>query len=82
MAKVKVELNRSAVRELLLSDEMMNICHESAMQVQQIAGEGYEITKYTGKNRVNVSVIATSNEAIQDNLNNNTLLKAVGKGNG
>lgn len=79
MTKLKVVLNTSGVRELLQSSEMMSICEEHAMAIQQQAGDGYEVSKYKGKNRVNVSVKAITNEAIQDNLDNNTLLKAVGK---
>ena len=80
MSKLKVELNRAGVRELLQSEEMMEVCEEYASEVMQRVGSGYELSKHTGKNRVNVSVQAATIEAIQDNLDNNTLLKAIGSG--
>lgn len=75
--KVKIELNRAAVRELLRSSEMQSICKELADGIAGRVGSGYEVTTHTGKNRVNASVNATSYEAKRDNMKNNTLLKAV-----
>lgn len=79
MAKFHVELNSDGVRELLQSSEMTDICRSLAEGIAGRAGAGYEVTTYRGKNRVNASVHAATNEATQDNLKNNTLLKAVGK---
>lgn len=75
--KVQVELNSDGVRELLRSPEMAEVCREHAERIAGKAGSGYEVTTYTGKNRVNASVHAVTEEAISDNLKNNTLLKAV-----
>ena len=58
----------------------MNICAEYASGVQARAGDGYIVTTYVGKNRVNASVMADTYEARQDNYENNTLLKALGGG--
>lgn len=77
MSKMKFKLNRAGVRELLKSGEMMGICQEHASQIAARAGEGYETSTYTGVNRVNASVKASTPEAVRDNLENNTLLKAV-----
>jgi len=77
MSKVKFELNRAGVRELLRSQEAMNVCRTYASAVSNRAGEGYEVTTYTGKNRVNASVHAASYEARKDNYENNTLLKSI-----
>jgi hypothetical protein len=83
MSKVKIELNREGVRELLCSAEMGEICMEQATAVAGRAGEGFAISgPYTGRNRVNVSVGAVTEEAYQDCLENNTLLKALGGGHG
>ena len=73
----EVELNSEGVRELLRSSEMMAICRSHAQAIANRAGSGYEVTTYTGKNRVNASVHAATEEAYKDNLENNTLLKAV-----
>lgn len=77
MAKVRVELNREGVRELLRSPEMAAVCKSHADRIAGRAGSGYEVTTYTGKNRVNASVHVATDEAYRDNLKNNTLLKAV-----
>ena len=77
MAKVKFELNRSGVRELLKSKEMMDICSEYAQSALSRLGDGYEMSTHTGTNRVNAEVKAESFAAKRDNLKNNSILKAV-----
>lgn len=78
MANVKFELNREGVKELLQSPEMMAICKEYADNAIASLGDGYEVSTYTGKSRVNASVIATTYKARKENSENNTILKAVG----
>ena len=78
MSKVKFELDRAGVRELLRSPEAASVCRSYAENVKGRAGEGYEVTTYTGRNRANASVHAETYEARKDNYNNNTLLKALG----
>lgn len=77
MAKFHIELNREGVRELLQSAEMMQICQSHAQAIANRAGNGYAVTTYTGRTRVNASVAVVTEEAMRDNLKNNTLLKAV-----
>ena len=78
MAKVKFKLNSKGVRELLQSQEMLNVCQKHANAIQSRAGDGYEVSTYSpGKTRVNARVSASSTKAVKDNLENNTLLKAV-----
>lgn len=78
MSKVKFELDRAGVRELLRSPEAASVCRSYAENVKGRAGEGYEVTTYTGRNRANASVHAETYEARKDNYDNNTLLKALG----
>jgi hypothetical protein len=78
MSKVKFELNRAGVRELLRSQEALNVCRTHADAVRNRAGEGYEVSTYVGANRANASVYAATYEARRDNYENNTLLKARG----
>lgn len=78
MSKVKFELNSAGVRELLKSQQMLDICRGYAEQIRDRAGAGYEVSTYVGKNRVNASVYADTYEARLDNYENNTLLKARG----
>ena len=78
MAKVKIKLNRKAVRDQLLkSDAMANICKAQAEAMAARCGNGYAADVHVGKNRVNASVYPATKEAARDNLNNNTILKAV-----
>lgn len=77
-SKTTFELNYEGVRELLRSDEMKELLTDLAEGIQKRAGDGYEVSPYTGKTRVNVSVGTATFEAMQDNLDNNTLLKALG----
>lgn len=77
MAKVRVELNREGVRELLRSQEMMNICSEYANNALNKLGDGYEVTTHTGSNRVNAEVAAVTYAAKSENLKTNSIVKAV-----
>lgn len=78
MAKFKFELNRDGVRELMQSNEMKAICEEYANSALNSLGDGYEVSTYTGKSRVNASVIAVTYAARKENSQNNSILKAVG----
>lgn len=77
MSSVRIELNSDGVRELLKSQEIRNICEGFASKAVGRLGEGYSSTIYTGKNRANASVYAESVEAKRENLENNTILKAI-----
>jgi hypothetical protein len=77
MAKVKFELNKEGVRELLRSKEMMDACTEYANNALAKLGDGYEVTTHTGANRVNAEVAAVTNAARSENLRDNTIIKAV-----
>ena len=75
--KIEIVLVSEGVQALLKSPEMMAQCKQLAQGIASRAGEGYQVTTYTGKTRVNASVIAATNAAKRDNMKNNTLLKAV-----
>lgn len=78
MAKLKVVLNKKKVKEVLQSQEMMQICQEHANATAEAAGSvGYEVTTHVGKTRVNASVHANTKESIIDNYRNNTLIKSL-----
>lgn len=76
--RIKVELNSEGVRQLLKSQEMMDVCASLADRAAGTLGEGYETSTYVGTNRVNVSITAATYKARRDNLQNNSLLKAIG----
>ena len=73
----KLVLLSDGIKAMLTSSEMMSVCRSHAESINASMGAGYEVSEYYGANRVNVSVHAVSEEAKQDNLDNNSLLKAV-----
>lgn len=75
MSDFKFVLNREGVRELMQSQEMQDVLVDFASQVAEIAGDGYDV--YIGINRANVSVRTATEEAMADNLDHNTLEKAI-----
>ncbi|MFV0414498.1 MAG: hypothetical protein ACK5L3_14770 [Oscillospiraceae bacterium] len=77
MSKAKIKLNSAGVRELLKSAEMQAISVEHAAAILNRCGDGYETNTFKGKNRVNSMVFASTHKAKEDNLQNNTILKAI-----
>ena len=75
----KVVLNRSGVRtDLLQSQATADFCEKVASNIVAGLPDGYAVEKvYTGRNRINVGIKAETYDAYRDNLENNTLLKAV-----
>lgn len=78
MSKLKIVLNRNAVRNMLKSTEMMDICVKHAQKARSRLGAGYEVNTHVGKNRVNAAVEAVSHQAKKENMENNSILKALG----
>lgn len=74
----KFQLNRSGVGQLLKSEMVVGALIANADKVKNRAGSDYDVYRH-GKTRANVSVRTTTDEAYQDNLQNNTLLKALNK---
>ena len=70
MSRVKIELNRAGVRELMQSSEMQAILNEHASKIAQEA----ETETYVAQTRAVVKVCGDDG--------NNDLLKAVGKHGG
>lgn len=77
MTKNGFELNRQGVADLMKSAEMQKILTRHAKDIRTRAGDGYEQDIFVGKNRANAMVSAVTTKAKKDNLENNTLLKAV-----
>lgn len=74
--KIKVVLNKAEVRNRLLkSKAMADYIGDLADRISGRCGSGYETSTHYGVNRVNVSVVAGTNEAVKDNLKNNTILR-------
>lgn len=77
MSKVRIELNRAGVRELLRSQEMQTMLAEEANSRAAGLGPGYSVSVRVGKNRANARISAETEGAAEDNLDNNTLLRAI-----
>lgn len=77
MTQIKFERNEDGVAALMQSPEMMAACEHYAKSAVARLGDGYEVTTYTGVHRVNASIIATTQEAMQEQLDSNTMLKAL-----
>ena len=77
MAKNTFKLNYKGVGELLKSEPMQKILSDYATNIKNRCGDGYEQDIYIGKSRANAMVTATTFQARKDNMDNNTLLKAV-----
>lgn len=79
MAKVKIELNSSGIRQLLKSEEMEQMLKQQAEQVRARCGSGYSTDLYQASSRVIAGVFAETAEAAKQNSRENTLLKALGR---
>lgn len=79
MAKVKIELNSSGIRQLLKSEEMGQMLKQQAEQVRARCGSGYSTDLYQASSRVIAGVFAETAEAAKQNSRENTLLKAIGR---
>lgn len=77
MAKNAFKLNYKGVGELMKSEPMQKVLNKYATSIKNKCGDGYEQDMYVGKSRANAMVKATTHQAKQDNMDNNTLLKAV-----
>jgi hypothetical protein len=75
MADFRFELNRAGVRELLLSQGVADLLEDTA---QGRLPPGCRTDPQAGRNRRNVRIVTETAEAYRDNLENNTLLKAIG----
>ena len=70
----KFKLNYKGVGELLHSEAMANVLKQHAEKVATRAGSGYEARQMGTR-----VIVLVKESAEQDNYENNTLLKAVGK---
>lgn len=76
-----LELNGEALEALLKSEEVRGALDGIAEKIAESAGDGYEVGSADDKvltTRAIATVYAATPEAKQDNLENNTLLKAAG----
>lgn len=82
MKRVKIKMVNKGMRELLHSDEITASCKEQADRIAERAGEGYTADIHNAGGRNVAGVITSTAEAARDNMERNTLLKAMGGGSG
>lgn len=80
MSNVKIKLNRTAIRDQLLKGDktktlIMDYGNRAYGSISNV--EGYKMEQRTYPERCGVALFAEDYPAISDNLENNTLLKAV-----
>ena len=71
--KIEVKVNYGAVGDLLHSNGMSDVMINAGRQIQRNAGDGYEVIQKPER----VIVCTEGDQAALDNLEHNTLLKAV-----
>lgn len=76
--KIKLKLNNKGVQALLKSEEMQTVVKKYAMSVRARCGDGYETDTYIGNRKCMASIWADSLEAKKNEMDNNTLIKALG----
>ncbi len=77
-SKVRVELNLAGVNELMKSPEIQDAVLRAGQAVAAAAGEGYAAEVHQADWVAISNVYAETPEAKRDNLENNTLLRALG----
>lgn len=74
-----IEFNSQGFKDLLRSEEVKGYLEEMANKVVSQCGDGYESTIKLMPTRNIAIVRAATREAYKDNLDNNTLLKSIGR---
>ena len=84
MNKVEIVLNPEGVNELLRRPDTCQMIQEFGDEMVVQLGEGYKNkTGFGAKDgRAHAWVMASSTKAVKDNLENNTILKAMGDTHG
>ncbi|MCD8207085.1 MAG: hypothetical protein LUD72_04015 [Bacteroidales bacterium] len=77
MAKVTYKHNYKNTGLVMKSAELESYLANIARGIQSRVGSAYEVDTYQAGTRVIASVSTTDPDAVQDNLDNNTLLKAL-----
>ena len=78
MGKVTVQLNLPGINEVMKSAYIQEACQAAAQAVIDATGQDYETETGTINFIAYSNVVTADKEAIQDNYDNNTLLKAIG----
>lgn len=77
MGKLEIDLNSNGIRELLRSVEIQAELQRQAEKFREKLGDKFETDVYVGQGRANASVFTTDPEAIRENEQTNSILKAM-----
>lgn len=77
MAKIKIKLNSSGIKALLKGSETEEFIKSKADEIASRAGHGYSSDTKQMSGRVIASAYTADEEAMKDNLENNTLLRSL-----
>ncbi len=80
MAKVRIELNKKAVREILRSPEVQADLKRRADAIAAAAGPGHETDLSVGRNRARASVVTATHEARRAEAVDRALTRAIDAG--
>lgn len=75
MADVRIEVDYKAVGRLLKSEDVANALSKITSDIADRVGDEYQTDTKVMGTRVIASVYTEDKSALQDNLDNNTLLK-------
>lgn len=75
---LKIELDSAGIQALLKSQEIMETLQEQADSIRAQLGDQYQTSQHIGKTRANVSVYTEDPDALRNNSEHNTMLKAMG----
>ena len=78
MAKVEIKLNSKGIEAFLSGAEVRGMVSQEAARIASAAGPGYGTDVRKVGDRMRGEAFTATKEAMQDNLENNTLLKAAG----
>lgn len=79
MSKTEIVLNTSEIGRMLKGSEVEAMMASYAGRVSAQAGSGYSSRTHNTGQRIAANIYADTPEARDDNLKNNTLLKAIGR---
>ena len=77
MGKIRIELNSSGIKALLKGSEVESCLKSEAEKISSRAGRGYSTDTKQMPGRVIASVYTADEDAMKDNLDNNTLLRSI-----
>ena len=79
MGNGKLVVDRAGVRRLLYSEGVKQAISQVAMSKARNMGSGYGVDTFNGFDRVHAIIKPGTKEAAEDNMQNNTMLKGVGR---